>query len=344
MTTATLQSDAPIERGKLVTAFESASKVAAAGALLLYTCGYLVTSIYHAQYGMLQNNPFKPRIVSAGGWFLILAFVPIGTVIHFMNGKRIPWSNLLGHLFPYWVLCCTLSLFPAMLFASKDSRAFAFDWRQIAALVIATGVFTALPQFRKLHRLAIPAASVILAVLFAAWSIRNLMVSQRFGYSSIILWFFGIGLITMLELMSIDPPKLWDPRWIRTFFGLLFILFIFAGSYYPHLRASWGGGAPVPVTLYFTGDSIIQPSSKVDALLLDEEDTGLYIKGKTDMTALFIPRNSIALISFSAQSEASELLRLIGSTTPAVNQIPSAPPISIKAKSPASAQARMDHK
>jgi hypothetical protein len=90
---------------------------------------------------------------------------------------------------------------------------------------------------------------------------------------------------------------------------MLVMLFLFAGAFYPRLRASWGGGAPVPVTMYFTKESVIQPNSTLHALLLDENDAGFYIKGETDKTALFTPRNSVALIVFSESSNASDLLK-----------------------------------
>jgi hypothetical protein len=38
---------------------------------------------------------------------------------------------------------------------------------------------------------------------------------------------------------------------------LLFFVFAFAVYYYPHLRSAFGGGSPVPATIYFSKDSPI---------------------------------------------------------------------------------------
>ncbi len=305
MTTTAQQRAQPAD--KLSLSLETATKVIATGAILLYACGFLITSIYHSQFGIIQSSPFSPRIISAGGWFLMMLLIQIGTIIHFMGGKRIPWLDLLRYVFPFWIACCTLSLFPAMLFYFGTGGTYSFEWKQVTATAILLAVFTS-PQLGRLSKRAVAAISVGFAILLVGWAIRNL-AQGGFCYSALPLWFFCVGIMTMLELMSYDPPKILDPRWIRTFFAALFMLFLFAGAFYPHLRSSWGGGAPVPITIYFTKESVIQPNSTIHAMLLDEDDDGYYIKGETDKIAIFTPRSSVALIVFSEASNASDLLR-----------------------------------
>ena len=77
------------------------------------------------------------------------------------------------------------------------------------------------------------------------------------------------------------------------------VLFVFAYFYYPHIKSSFGGGTPIPVTIYFTKDSVILPNQSTAALLIDESDAGLYVVGKNDKKATFIPRNVVALVHFS---------------------------------------------
>jgi len=52
------------------------SKSVAAFAVVLYGCGFLITSIQHFSYGFVETNPFRPRIASAGAWFLLFVAVP----------------------------------------------------------------------------------------------------------------------------------------------------------------------------------------------------------------------------------------------------------------------------
>jgi hypothetical protein len=64
----------------------------------------------------------------------------------------------------------------------------------------------------------------------------------------------------------------------------------------PHLKASWGGGTPVSVTVYFTKDSAISPNKAISAQLIEESDEGFYIVGPKESRAIFVPRSSVALV------------------------------------------------
>jgi hypothetical protein len=41
------------------------------------------------------------------------------------------------------------------------------------------------------------------------------------------------------------------------------------------------------------------PSQSVGALLVDESDAGLYVVGKNDKEATFIPRSAVGLVYYS---------------------------------------------
>jgi hypothetical protein len=79
--------------------------------------------------------------------------------------------------------------------------------------------------------------------------------------------------------------------------------------YYPHIKAPWGRGTPVNITIYFTKDSAMKPSQAVSAQLVDESDGGLYIVGPNETKAIFVPRNVVALVYFSDRIADSALLR-----------------------------------
>ncbi len=89
-------------------------------------------------------------------------------------------------------------------------------------------------------------------------------------------------------------------------FGLLLL---FSREVYPHLKASWGGGTPVDVTVYFTKDSLLSPDKGVQAELIEESDEGFYIVGLKESKAIFVPRNSVALVYFSNKAADSPLLQ-----------------------------------
>lgn len=73
------------------------SKSVAAFALVLYGCGFLITSIHNSSYGFMETNPFRPKIVSAGAWFILFAAIPIALVawIKGFQGKSVIHSKWL---------------------------------------------------------------------------------------------------------------------------------------------------------------------------------------------------------------------------------------------------------
>lgn len=98
-------------------------------------------------------------------------------------------------------------------------------------------------------------------------------------------------------------------RVLGTDLGLLFlIVFVFGHHYYPHIKSSWGGGAPVAVTIYFSKDSVIKPSESLSAELVEESDEGYYIVGQKDSRAVFVPRNAVSLLYFSDSVSDSSFL------------------------------------
>src|SRR5215469_3739960 len=92
------------------------SKATAAFAIALYICGFLIVSLYHSQYGFVETNPFRPRILAAGAWFVFLAAIPIASVTTFLRGKKIGWTTLAQSLYPYYFACMIVGGLAAFVF------------------------------------------------------------------------------------------------------------------------------------------------------------------------------------------------------------------------------------
>jgi hypothetical protein len=292
-----------------VTKLELLSKIAAAGVVITYALGFLITSLSHARYGITQTNPFRPRILSAGAWFIVFVLPPIWIVMLSSGKQRLTASGFARLLFPLWIICTMLSLFPAILFTFSETPPH-IKWWRVIALLICWAVFRApvkIAQNAKLHN----GASIIFTSFFFLSVARDVIEERKLSYGAITIWLFMIGLMTMLELMNQDPPRLEDPRWVKTFFAGLAVLWSFASFLYPNIKASWGGGAPIPVTIYFTKDALFGPGAIVKARLIDEADAGFYITGQNDKKAVFIPRGIVSLLYFSDNSSDSELLKHI---------------------------------
>ena len=114
------------------------------------------------------------------------------------------------------------------------------------------------------------------------------------------------ALRAQIRVECLDTLVFFD--WEKTAFTIAVALTVFANFYYPYLKASWGGGAPINVTIYFNKDSAIRPSQALVAQLVDESDEGFYIVGPQETKAIYVPRTAVALLYFSDKVSDSAIL------------------------------------
>jgi len=95
----------------VATSLDAISKSVAVFAILLYGCGYLITSIYYSGYGFTETSPLRPRIVTAGAWFLLFTVVPFALVKGVSKSKEYLkadgewWYKVPTFLFLYFFAC-----------------------------------------------------------------------------------------------------------------------------------------------------------------------------------------------------------------------------------------------
>jgi hypothetical protein len=283
------------------------SKSLAVLAIVLYACGFLITSIHEFSYGFVETNPFRPRIASAGAWFILFMAIPLAIARgmlrhrHLWGGKGKWWHNAGAILFAYYLACSFFS--PAFFWmfdfyihlpgALPPSEV----WK-VALVLVALLVLVVLCIWKRVPWYVSGVASVLLVGSYTLYAASDLFSLGHFRPSAIWLWFFAIGIVALFEMRV----RSWKPRlgdWTQTVFLMLGALLIFASYYYPHIKSSWGGGVPIPITIYFTKDSTIMPNQSVGAFLIDESDAGLYVVGKSDKKATFIPRSAVGMVYYS---------------------------------------------
>jgi len=275
--------------------------------LALYASGFLITSLHQSKYGFVEVNPFRPRILAAGAWFVLFTGIPVAIVTSYWAAHRqMNWKAVANFLYFFYMICTGLS-WPALIFFSLTGQQTFKTW----VLVVGALGIVALIIVRESKRIpdyVSAFSSICLVLLFLISAVWPMGVAHQFQQPSITLWLFGIGAATLFVLVTI-PPHLRDGRWSQPLFYALFALFLFASYYYPHIKTSWAGGNPVPVTLYFTKDSALKPNQSVSAQLLDETDAGFYIVGSNEDKAIFVPRNAVSLVYFSDKVSESKLLK-----------------------------------
>jgi hypothetical protein len=291
---------------------ETLSKAVAGIVIALYACGFLIISIYHSKYGFVGTNPFRPRVLAAGAWFFLFTAIPVSIALRYRTEA---WSRIGQNAYALWVGLAALSFpFGTMLFEFPSDQTYLpsgrWGWAVMVfglAVVIAFQVLTAK---KKGPQWLLIILSVSLTVYSASFAVRGLFNDHHFGLSGVTLWFFATTLLVKLEIEVRSGRKLAeDGEWSKPLVLLFGLLMGFSREIYPRMKASWGGGTPANVTVYFTKDSLLSPSKAVQSQLIEESDEGFYIVGPKDSKAIFIPRSSVALIYFSDKAADSAVLQ-----------------------------------
>jgi hypothetical protein len=284
---------------------DALSKSIAGGAIALYASGFLIVSLYHSKFGFISTDPFRPRILAAGAWFFLLLALPVGTALEI---RDLPWLKILENLFYVWSGFTFVNIgFFGIFFSYEPAPAIPI-WPGIVFVIVSVAVSVAVGMTRTPQKVKV-GLSMFLVCLVVAW---NSWRWNRgvFDSGALTLWFFGALFICLLEIKGHSQGKFNDANgWTRSLVTFLVFVLGFAEWYYPHLKASWGGGTPVTATIYFAKESVVKPSQTVTARLIEESDQGFYIAAPNEEKAVFVPRSAVNLIYFGENAKDSVLLK-----------------------------------
>lgn len=290
---------------------DSLSKSIAAIGIAVYVCGFLTVSLHHSNYGFIGTNPFRPRILAAGAWFLLFAAIPISAATKY---RKHSWMEIAQNFLFFWGFCFGLSWSLAVVFVyevdTSEGATYVFrsKWWIITLILLATVHFVA-RAWNRCPRIISAATSVLVVLILAGDEVLRMRHSPYFDTWSVTLWFFCVFSASLIG-QKIIRSYVTDPaEWSRVLFVLFFALLMFAQHYYPHIKSSWGGGAPVNATIYLTKDSAFKPNQAICVQMVEESEEGFYIVGVKESRAIYIPRNAVSLVYFSDKVADSALLR-----------------------------------
>ena len=284
------------------------SKAIAGIAIAVYASGFLIVSLYHSKFGFVGTNPFRPRVLAAGVWFFFFTAIPVSIAARF---RKYSWKEIAKESSGLWVACFGLSIPLQMLFDFSPASGFRFGflWLGLGLFAVVTAMIVAANK-RKTPVWVATISSVLLSIFYVSDPIRRYLTNHEFQITSLALWFFACTLFVTVEFKLRSGENLaQDGQWSKPLVVVFGFLFAFATVIYPHLKASWGGGTPANVTVYFTKDSLLNPRKSVEAQLVEESDEGFYIVGPKDTEAIFVPRSAVALLYFSDKAANSVMLR-----------------------------------
>jgi hypothetical protein len=291
---------------------ETFSKAVAGIAIALYASGFLAVSLYHSQFGFVGTNPFRPRVLAAGAWFFFFTSIPVSIAAGF---RAHSWRKIGKNAATLWVACIGLSVVLGNLLFdyTTDSHPFihlpTWAWITIAVVWAALVAATDPAAYLKLPEWTVITASVLLTSLYVVNPLASFFRHQ-FDTLCLSLWFFGVATVALAEFKIRNRENLTSfGGWSKPMGVLLGALLVFSQYVYPHLKASWGGGTPTNVTLYFSKDSLLSPNKSVPVQLVEESDEGFYIVGPKESKAIFVPRSAVAMVYFSDKPADSPLLQ-----------------------------------
>lgn len=287
---------------------DATSKAITGTIIVLLGCGYVITSICDSTYGFVQMNPFHPRVLSAGAWFLFLSAIGIygGTLILIPWNPDVwkAWKEGAKSLWRYYVFCFFIGIFINHLLFSTSSSAEQLSVWRVVILFVSVAALVALDMFPRMSRTLMALLYLACTAIFLILAAREMTIAHHFGHGAISTWLFLIGLAAITQRAEIE-----NGNWPVVAVTFLIFLAGFAHYGYPHIPASWGGGSPVPVTIYFTKNSVYRPDESATAFLLDESEAGFYILGTGENKAIFVPRGAVSLLYFSDRPADSHFLQ-----------------------------------
>ena len=284
---------------------ENLSKGIAAVAIAAYSCGFLIVSLYHSTFGFIATNPFRARILAAGAWFLFLSAIPITAALQYRNWT---WQKIAENGFLIWSFCIGASFICLPLFEYEPTSSAYPRGAGLAAWFGVVALYAAAAIWKKFPKNLLWGVSLTYICAAVGLDVTNMVLFHGFFTSSVSVWFFGIIAATLIEVKLRGNATLTEPgEWAKPAGTLIIMLLVFAHSYYPRIKASWGGGAPINATIFFTRDSPVKPGQSASAHVVEEADEGFYIVGPNEAKAIFVPRSAVAMIYFSDKVADSQL-------------------------------------
>lgn len=290
---------------------EFVTKIATLLVVGSYAIGYLIVVINENAHGFLETSLIKPRAIAAGAVFILLTALPISLTQRTFFGRGLDpesklekYARLLLGLVDYLAACFAAGLMMLLVFTDdfhgpsvtlgKAIGFVAFLW-----VIGVNGIlrFAAPRVYRERPTAWIVFCIVCLGGLsVGVYSLRGFTIMKCWA------WMFGVTTLVNTHLSDIKRGIKFQFKVTALIAILLVAVSFYAVYLFPFMKATWGGGAPVPTAIYLSRDSPIHPSQKVKASLLEATDSGFYVIFDGDEKATYVPKTLVTAMEFSPSS------------------------------------------
>jgi hypothetical protein len=299
---------------------------------LVYVCGFVVLSLYEAEFGIVDLSLVRVKALACGIAFVFFVAYPaiVGIRAFELFGLVKPAaarvdlgdkSNILYfriiQVVDLYLIASYISLGLRVLFVPKvtvwimegseylDQRPISLlaflAWGMCGASFVLGLVSVAAigKHFRKKPKLATLLA-LLTGILFA---LLNFRMSDHL-YFEIVGWCFLISLVSVLATSLIQAGKgLRAVDWELGIFAA-FTIFTpwFATSLYGKIKPAFGGGCPAPVKMYLSVENALLKGKTPNVLVVEETEQGYYVIDPTsdDKRAIFMPRSVVSTAQFGS--------------------------------------------
>ncbi len=306
-----------MDEGKLRSRIAVLAQLTGILAVVTYGAGFLALSLHHASFGISQFNLLRPKIISAGVLFFVLAaLAAIETTQAFgfhLDGDKLPGTDNISvptrrHV--RWIYSLAFLLI-ALVASALLLRQFLGDsppgdalysWAFGAVFPSAAAV-AAIPLLFMRKRKGELAACVVVVVLSVLWMVYCIYRTRDTTFSVLVGWFLLCSYDFYVVRGALkDIRQLSNVNWVQAATLAMGTAVFFGVQVYPRIRSGFGGGSPSQATVQFVDKSPFDGTGEARVWFIDETDFGFYvIRSKEAKKAIFLPRNTIAAIYFGEE-------------------------------------------
>jgi hypothetical protein len=288
---------------------ELIAKAAALVVISCYVIGYLLVAINDSNHGFLEAGLVKPRAIAAGAIFIFVTVLPSlltqrafpAAIRGEPESKRQVTARWLLGLTDYVGGSAVAALVMSSFFVSggptqPQSTSIAPQMVLVCvALANAFIRFGAVALYKERPVVwALFCLAGVTAISVALYRLRGSAMPGCFG------WSFGVSAVMNSFLSDIKRGIRPLPMvGIASLLLALSAIPLYALFFFPFMKPSWGGGAPIPIVVYLSKDYPIRPSEKLKANLLETSDSGFYLTFGDDEKVTYVPRASVAAMEFT---------------------------------------------
>jgi len=315
----------------------SLEKVAKASTLALpgiYVCGFVVISLYEAEYGISDFTLIKVRALAAGLLFAVFSAIPAlmgirsfrilglrsagGTRVDVKDDSQKKYFYVLK-VTEFYYQCGFVSLIFMFFFVPRVRT-----WIVPEAVYVSPGYFPWLILCANCVSFAIIAltfaqhqpvaknlankpvrCTLLVCLTFVLWVIWTIRMSDWLFFQ-LSAWFYLVGLsaVALGKMISVGVGFTKSDWELKALVGLSLALPWFADGMYGNIKPSFGGGSPISAKFYFQDEDPVLHSKALDAFILEETEQGYYvIKSPGKKESIFLPRSRVVSVQLGIASK-----------------------------------------